>query len=123
MEAEFQPMGGDIDGVSIGDLRLMLLLYADDAVILSDTPHGLQNILARLHIYAQEWKLELNTTKTKIMVFRKGGRLPQGLNFHYNNVNLEIVNNFVYLGVVFTPSGAFSNAQKNNFRSSTKGNV
>ena len=104
--------GRDIDGVSIGDLRLMLLLYADDAVILSDTPHGLQNILARLHIYAQEWKLELNTTKTKIMVFRKGGRLPQGLNFNYNNVNLEIVNNFVYLGVVFTPSGAFSNAQK-----------
>ena len=50
MEAEFQRMGGDIDGVSIGDLRLMLLLYADDAVILSDTPHGLQNILTRLHI-------------------------------------------------------------------------
>ena len=55
MKAEFQRMGGDIDGVSIGDLRLMLLLYADDAVMHSDTPHGLQNILTRLHIYAQKW--------------------------------------------------------------------
>ena len=29
-------------GVSLGNLKLFLLLYADEAVIISDTPGGLQ---------------------------------------------------------------------------------
>ena len=46
------------------------------------------------------------------MVFRKGGRLPQNLVFYYNNNPIEIVNKFSYLGIVFTASGSFSEAQK-----------
>jgi len=45
------------------------------------------------------------------MIFRKGGRLPQGLKFYYNNLLIEIVNKFSYLGIVFTVGGSFSEAQ------------
>ncbi len=44
--------------------------------------------------------------------FRKSGLLPKNMKFYYNNEELEIVNNFPYLGVVFTPRGVFTAAQK-----------
>ena len=54
----------------------------------------------------------MNTAKTKIMVFRKGGRLPLDMKFYYNKEDLDLVNRFVYLGLVFTCRGVFTNAQK-----------
>ena len=46
------------------------------------------------------------------MVFRKGGRLPNNLNFIHNNVNIGIVNKFCYFGVVFTSGGSSLEPQK-----------
>ena len=45
------------------------------------------------------------------MIFRKGGILPGNLAFTYNGIPLEIVYQFKYLGIVFTPGGSFSEAQ------------
>ena len=47
------------------------------------------------------------------MVFRKGGRLRDDLNFIHNNSQIEIVNKFCYLGVVFTAGGSCFETQKN----------
>ena len=110
MEAHFLQYGEN--GVDIGDCHLMLLLYADDAVILSYTPTGLQTMLDNLLEYTTKWKLEVNIDKTKILVFRKGHRLPRDLKFHYNNAELDMVNTFVYLGIVFSHTGIFTNAQR-----------
>ena len=46
------------------------------------------------------------------MIFRKGGRLPDNINFKYNGSIIEIVNKFCYLGVVFTPGGSSFETQK-----------
>ena len=46
------------------------------------------------------------------MVFRKGGRLPNNLNFVYNNIKIEIVNKFCFLGVVFTSGDSSFGTQK-----------
>ena len=45
------------------------------------------------------------------MVFRKGGRLPNNLRFYLGGDEVQIVEKFSFLGVVFTPSGSFSEAQ------------
>ena len=45
------------------------------------------------------------------MIFKKVGRLPNNLSFTYGGDQLEIVKNFVYLGIVFTTGGSFSEAQ------------
>ena len=45
------------------------------------------------------------------MVFRKGGILPRDLKFYYNDVVLEIVSTFSYLGIIFSPGGSFANTQ------------
>ena len=51
----------------------------------------------------------MNTDKTKVMTFYKG-RLPETAKgpFHANNVDLESVNEFIYLGVTFTTQLAFT---------------
>ncbi len=41
-------------GVTVGDIKLFLLLYADDAVIISDSPTDLQNSLHALKMYADK---------------------------------------------------------------------
>ena len=92
-------------------MKLFLLLYADDMTIFSETAEGLQVGLDILEKYCDRWKLTVNTEKTKIMVFRKGGILPRNLKFYYKTNELEIVRSFSYLGIVFTTGGSFSCAQ------------
>ena len=65
------------DGFDLGMLKLYFLLYADDIVIFSETRDGLQRGLDILFEYCNRWKLTVNTDKTKIIVFRKGGSIPR----------------------------------------------
>ena len=46
------------------------------------------------------------------MIFRKGGRLPNNLNFLYKNSQIEIVKKCCYLGVVFTARGSCLETKK-----------
>ena len=51
--------------------KLYLLLYGDDTVILAETQEQLQAALNSMFLYCQTWKLEVNPTKTKIVIFGK----------------------------------------------------
>ena len=48
------------------------------------------------------WGLNVNTDKTKIMVFRKRGNLKPTEKWYYNDVLLDVVNDFNYLGFSYT---------------------
>ena len=48
----------------------------------------------------------VNRDKTKVVVFRKGGRLSDNLSFYYDGHKLDIVNKYTYLGIVFTSGGS-----------------
>ena len=91
--------------------KIFMLLYADYIVIFANNQEQLQNSLDLLLEYCNRWKFTINITKTKVMVFRKGGMLPRNLIFYYNGVALEIVKEFKYLCIVFTSGGSFSEAQ------------
>ena len=109
LEEEFITHG--IEGIDIGLIKLFILLYADDIVIFSSDAEGLQNGLNLLELYSKRWKLKVNTEKTKVMVFRKGGILPKKLEFTFENTLLKIESKFTYLGVVFTTGGSFTETQ------------
>ena len=79
IEDEFYLHG--IEGFNIYQIKLFLLLYADDITIYSETVDGLQSGLNVLYNYCQKWRLSVNTVKTKVIVFRKGGILPRNLSF------------------------------------------
>ena len=60
-----------------GTAELFLLLFTDDVVLLSDTAVGLQNHLNAFakRRGADRLKLNVNVSKTKIVVVRKAGYL------------------------------------------------
>ena len=101
-----------LDGIDVNMFKMFLILYADDIVIFAYSSEQLQNSLNALSDYCSRWEMVVNTNKTKIMIFRKGGRLPENPNFYYKGQIVNMVNKFTYLGVVFTTGGSFSEAQK-----------
>ena len=50
----------------------------------------------------------MNTDKTKISIFRKGGRPNRNNNFTFKGETIEILDKFNYLGIVFTTGGSFN---------------
>ena len=108
------------EGINMGLTRMLILLYADDAVILSDRSDNLQQGLTILNEYCTKWKITLNTDKTKIVVFRKGGKLSVKDKWYYDGKELEVVKHFIYLGAVFSSGGSFWENQKNFSRTSAK---
>ena len=92
-------------------INLFIILYADDTVLLSETKEDLQIQLNMLSEYCTDWKLKVNVQKSKIVIFSKD-RMPQNINFYYDVVELEIVKEFSYLGVLFSRSGNFLKAKK-----------
>ena len=91
-------------------LKLFIMLYADDTIILAETANDLQNALDAYNSYCTNWKLTINTTKSKIVVFSKGR--PSNFNFTLNNQPLETVNEYKYLGVLFSRTGSFYKNKK-----------
>ena len=111
-DLEDEVRANGVNGVVIDLLQLWSLLYADDITLLAESAQELQKSLDALENYCDRWKLTVNDTKTKIIVFKKGGRLPNGLQFTYKGSNIEIVNRFSYLGILFTSGGSCFETQK-----------
>ena len=101
-----------VDPISLPDgSHFNCLLYADDYVLISSSAEGLQQSLNRLSRYCQDWLLNINPTKTKAIIFQKKSRksIIDIYKFLFNNENIEIVNNYTYLGVNFSANGSFTN--------------
>ena len=94
-------MSDNCPSVELQVLNLFVLMYADDMVIFADSPEGLQKMLNSVHSYTDEWSLRVNVEKTKVVVFRNGGKIHHNEHWIYDNVGLEIVNEFKYLGLLF----------------------
>ena len=78
-------------------------MYADDQVILGKSEEELQTKLSQLSEYCKKWKLEINADKTKCLIFSRGGRLCN-MNVKVNNVKVENVKSFKYLGFTISIS-------------------
>lgn len=52
-----------------------MLMYADDTMLLANSVIDLEKLLKFLECYCDSNGLEFNTTKTKIMIFRRAGKL------------------------------------------------
>ena len=95
------------------------MLYADDTIIFGETQKDLQNSLNSLSNYCHEWDLKVNTSKTKIVVFSRG-KIRNIPIFHFGDVNIEVVDHYNYLGIVFNYNGNFKKAQKRLYDQANK---
>ena len=82
------------EGLDVNMFKIVMLLYADDIMLFSNSKENLQEGLDFLSNYCKRWKLKINVSKTKVMIFRRGGRLHRNLAFYYEGEPLEIVSKF-----------------------------
>ncbi|UYV63317.1 hypothetical protein LAZ67_2003735, partial [Cordylochernes scorpioides] len=81
---------------------LHLLMYADDIAIIGESKINLQTKINLLKSYLDNNKLVLNENKSKVMVFRNGGRPARHENWYWGDIPLTVASNIMYLGFPFT---------------------
>ena len=92
------------DPITFENTPINCLKYADDLVIMSTSPSGLQKCLDQLAFYCEKWKLQVNFKKTKIMIFNKQGSLIKKYNFFFKSTFIESTKEYKYLGFIFSNS-------------------
>lgn len=95
-------------GLNIDEIKIRLLMYADDIVILAEEPKVLQSMINNLASYCNMWGMEVNQMKSEVMIFRNGGRLASNEKWNYNGEELRVVNEYKYLGITLTPKVSFT---------------
>ena len=85
-----------------GGPQIYSLLFADDIVLISTTPIGLQTQLNSLKEASDEIGLSVNLDKTKVLTYRKGGFLGRRERWFFGGNRLEVVNSYKYLGFTMT---------------------
>ena len=68
-------------GVMLGNQSLNCLMYADDLLVISPSPEGLQHSINIIQKHAEEWKLKVNTEKSNIIIFSGNGQNKNKENF------------------------------------------
>ena len=75
--------------LQVHEREINTLFWADDIIMFTKEENTLCEMPKTLGEYTNENKLEINTDKTKVMIFNKTGRLMRGA-FHINRVQLEM---------------------------------
>lgn len=60
--------------VKVCELKIRVLMYADDVIIFGEDEYVLQGMINRLFNYCKVWNLTVNLQKSKIMIFNRSGR-------------------------------------------------
>ena len=108
------------DPVKLGNDNLSSLLWADDLVILSSTSQGLQIAIDKTFEFYKNLGLELNSKKTKVMIFNARGLKLTNFSFTVAGSPLEIVDNYQYLGLKLKPSGSLKFATDELFEKANR---
>ena len=85
-------------GCKLGFMRINILAYADDIVLIADTRENLEQIYVHFALCVDELKLVMNRNKSKCMIFensRYGNRIQE---LELGNDILENVTEYKYLG-------------------------
>ena len=91
---------GQVPGVM--GLAVWMLLYADDMVLIAETPAALQRQLDALAQFCTGWDMEVNLVKTKVVTFRPTRRRqPSQHHWAFQGQHVEQVESYKYLGVIF----------------------
>ena len=104
-------------GINIPDLnnyKISHLLWADDLILIAEDAESLQKLLDVLYDYIYRWELEINLTKTNIMVFNPSSRLLNcSFGFRLGKEIIQPTKSYTYLGITFSLNGSFNPAIEN----------
>ncbi len=100
----------DCNPAKYGDIKIGCILYADDLVIISESDLGMQKCLNTLENYCKKWKIDINVSKSKIMITSKKPVIVSH-NFMVGNIIIETVKKYKYLGFFLSYTGSVQYAQ------------
>ena len=60
---------GGANGITLWDIKIFSLLYADDLVLIAESEEDLKLQMRILGSYADDFEMEINPKKTKVMIF------------------------------------------------------
>ena len=86
-------------GIKFGHLKICMLLYADDIVLISDNENHLQKMLSHVHTWCKKWQLSINTDKTQVVHFRKKTKQRSKYTFKIGQQIIQTVPKYKYLGI------------------------
>ena len=90
-------------------LKLYVLLYADDTIVMAESAEQLQKALDALNEYCDSWALTVNISKTNVIIFSRG-KVRKYPKFYLGKNEIKVVDDYVYLGVTFNYDGSFKKA-------------
>ncbi len=99
-------------GVKLDTVKISILLYADDMVLIAENEEDLQKMLSTMQEWCKKWRLKVNSSKSNIVHFRPRRTPKSNFAFMYNDCRLETVTNYKYLGVIFDEHLNFSMCSK-----------
>lgn len=91
-------------------LKLIVLLYADDTVLFATSQEMMNDSLYLFSNYCDTWQLQINYSKTKVIVF--GDRVNRPRQIEIKGNRIDVVNEFKYLGVIFHKNRKFASMKK-----------
>ena len=93
-------------GINLWDQFICSMLYADDLILLTESASDLQMQMDLLSEYAKKWNLEINISKTKVLVFNKSDKTSE-ITWSIDNEIVEEVDSYTYFGVILKKNGLF----------------
>ena len=73
---------------------------------MAESEQDLQTALDAVFSFCKLWYLELNISKTKVIIFSKG-KVRKHIKFAFDGTELEVVDQYTYLGVTFNYNNTF----------------
>ncbi|XP_037959371.1 uncharacterized protein LOC119688776 [Teleopsis dalmanni] len=108
-------------GAFINGVNIKALLYADDIVLLAESPNCLQIMINELHSYCKLWGLTVNIEKSKALVFKKHHRRYTNEEvWTLGGENVEIVKEYKYLGTWMYYNATFNRHLTEKLREAKK---
>jgi len=92
---EEEEIGIQVNGHWINNIR-----YADDTVLIAETENDLQHMVNRIRMESEPIGLKINKSKTKVMKISKKSNIINIINIKLDDVSLEQVKNYKYLGTL-----------------------
>ena len=104
-------INSNLNGIfTINEMKLFLILFADDQVVFAKSPQALQSLLSDIENYCTAWGIKININKTRAMIFEKGRR--SHYDFYIYNTAIELVDSFKYLGITLFKNSNWYRSQK-----------
>ena len=96
-------------GVQFGDIKVSILLYADDVVLIAENEADLQRLLDIVTEWCKKWRLKTSVLKSKVVHFRHASADITNYQFHLSGQEIECTKKYKYLGIIFDEHLTFDN--------------